>query len=127
MRFYNLFILIFFSGTYIFSQKNVTAEEFFLICDTSNQAVILDVRMYDKFANERISGAVYAGEKEVLLNLLNGYDKKSLFLIYCQRGERSKAVLKILKDKGYKNTFHLQNGFIDWKKKGFPVDKDNID
>jgi hydroxyacylglutathione hydrolase len=88
---------------------------------------VLDVRIYEAFAKDRIPGAVYAGEKKVLLDLVNDFDKDIPLLIYCEYGERSEVVIKILKKRGFTNLFHLKKGYEAWRKEGFPVDNNAIE
>lgn len=111
----------------LFSQQNVSGSEFFSILDTCNNAVVLDVRIYEEFVKDRIPGAVYAGEKEVLLDLVKDFEKDIPLLIYCGYGERSETVMKILKKRGFTNLFHLKNGYEEWRKEGFPVDYSPIE
>lgn len=111
----------------LFSQQNIPSSEFHSILDTCNNAVVLDVRIYEEFVKDRIPGAVYAGEKEVLLDLVKDYEKDIPLLIYCDYGERSETVMKILKKRGFTNLFHLKNGYVEWRKDGFPVDYSPIE
>ncbi len=111
----------------VFSQNHLSAEDFFDIMDSTEQVVILDVRIYESFSEARIPGALYAGEKELLLSIVCDYPKEMPLLVYCTYGDRSKTVLKILKKEGFSNVYHLKKGFKDWKEKGFPVDDSEID
>lgn len=118
------FILLIRTGCVpLFSQQNISCSEFFSILDTCNNAVVLDVRIYEEFVKDRIPGAVYAGEKEVLLDLVKDFDKNIPLLIYCEYGERSQTVMKILKKEGFSNLYHLKKGYEEWRKEGFPVDQ----
>ena len=122
-----ILLLFLLTGSVAFSQKNLAAEDFFAFQDSAEQVVVLDVRIHEEFSSERIPGALYAGEKEVLLKLISGYPKELPVLVYCTYGDRSKTVLKILKKEGFLNVYHLKRGFTDWKEKGFPVDDSDID
>jgi hydroxyacylglutathione hydrolase len=118
------FILLIRTGCVpLFSQQNISCSEFFSILDTCNNAVVLDVRIYEEFVKDRIPGAVYAGEKEVLLDLVKDFDKDIPLLIYCEYGDRSETVMKILKKEGFSNLYHLKKGYEEWRKEGFPVDQ----
>ncbi|MBZ4675446.1 MAG: hypothetical protein JG782_65 [Anaerophaga sp.] len=121
------FILLISTGCVpLFCQQNISCSEFFSILDTCNNAVVLDVRIYEEFVKDRIPGAVYAGEKEVLLDLVKDFDKDIPLLIYCEYGERSQTVMKILKKRGFTHLFHLKKGYEEWSEEGFPVDKNPI-
>lgn len=110
-----------------FSQKNLSAFDFFAMQDSTDHVVILDVRIYEKYKEDRIPGALYAGEKSVLMEITEDYDSQIPLLIYCKYGERSKSVISILENEGFKKLYHLKRGYIDWKSKGFPVDNKKID
>ena len=110
-----------------FSQEDLSAEEFFNIQDTTKYAIVLDVRIYEEYEEDRIPGSVYAGEKKILMELIGDYDSATPLLIYCKRGERSKTVIDLLKEEGFIKLYHLKRGYEDWKIKGFPVDNENID
>lgn len=103
-------------------QEELLSSGFYEVLNTSDDVLLLDVRTKQKFLEERIAGAVYAGEKSVLLREIERVENDTKILVYCDYGKRSASVLKILKKKGFSNIFHLDEGFIKWKEKGFPVD-----
>jgi rhodanese-related sulfurtransferase len=111
----------------VFSQENLSAGDFFTVQDTTEQMVLLDVRPYELYQEERIPGAVFAGEEKVLMKLINNYDFSTPVLLYCEIGKRSKKVSIILKKEGFRELYNLEQGFRDWKSKGFPVDNEKID
>lgn len=111
----------------VFSQENLLAHEFFAIQDSQEHVVILDVRICDKYEEDRIPGAIYAGEKEVLMQLIKNYDSTTSVLVYCEIGKRSKEVMKILKKEGFQELYNLKHGYRDWKSKEYPVDNEKLD
>ncbi len=89
--------------------------------------IILDVRLYEDYAESRIKGAVWAGENEALIEILKDVGKEQNIYLYCYEGRaRGKAVIDILLDMEYKNIFFLKGGFNGWVKKGFETDKTKI-
>ena len=89
--------------------------------------IILDVRIYEDYRESRIMGAVWAGKKEVLTEVLKSVDKEQNIYLYCYEGRaRGKAVIDILLEMGYKNIFFLKGGFNGWVKRGFEIDKTKI-
>ena len=120
-----LFILLFpfFAAN---GQKHISSADFYEKMNTHQDYIILDVRLYEEFLEDRIPGAFYAGEKKVLMKLVKDKSKETLMLVYCEYGERSNTVLKILDSKGFQNVYHLENGYLEWKEQGFPVDDTNI-
>ncbi len=120
-------LLFFLINTVVYSQESLSANEFFIIQDSLEQRVILDVRIFEKYKKDRIPEAFYAGEKSILKDLLSEYNYDITLLVYCEYGERSKSVIQLLRKDGFTNLYHLKKGFRDWKRKGFPVDNEKID
>lgn len=84
--------------------------------------ILLDVRIYEEFAESRIANAQWAGTKKVLDSLLMQIDRETPLFIYCDYGDRTKQVSSILKKKKYRYIYDLKGGFDNWIKQGFPVD-----
>lgn len=104
------------------AQKNLSGADFFELMNSGGERVIFDVRIYEKYFEDRIPGAIYAGKKDVLFNVLGEMERSNIVLVYCEIGKRSLEVMKILKEEGFENVFHLEGGYKDWKENGFPVD-----
>ena len=102
--------------------NDVSCAEFYNIMNSEKEAVILDVRIYEEYRQNRIPGAVYAGEKDVLMEVVSDISKETPLLIYCDHGERSLTVCDILMNEGFQNLFHLEEGFQKWRKLDFPMD-----
>ncbi|WP_291856119.1 rhodanese-like domain-containing protein [Marinilabilia sp.] len=111
----------------VFSQENLSAHDFFSIQDSAEQVVVLDVRPYEEYSEERIPGALYAGEKKVLMELIKNYESCIPIFVYCEYGKRSKTVMILLKKQGFERIYNLEAGYKDWKRRGFPVDTEKID
>lgn len=127
MRCLWLYIFLFSFFISASSQKNVTSAEFYELMNNSENVKVLDVRIFEKYAEDRINNAIYVGEKKVLLEFIENIEKENPILLYCDFGERSKAVMKILKRKGFKKIYHLNNGYLEWKENGFPFDDTPIE
>jgi rhodanese-related sulfurtransferase len=108
-------------------QEGMMAAEFYQVMNSDSNVVILDVRVHEKYVEDRIPDAVYAGEKSILMNEIKYLGKEQKILVYCDYGKRSKAVIEILESEGFKNTNHLENGYLMWKKEGFPVDETKLE
>ncbi|MGM0377839.1 MAG: rhodanese-like domain-containing protein [Bacteroidota bacterium] len=105
--------------------ENVSCTRFYEIMNESENAVVLDTRICKEFKTDRIPGALYAGEKKVLLKLVSDMDKDRPLLIYCTYGDRSETVIEILEEEGFKKLYHLEEGLDEWRNQGFPID-DNL-
>ena len=49
--------------------------------------------------------------------------KTKNYLLYCAGGGRSGECLDLMQKNNFKSVAHLQNGFDEWVKKGFEVEK----
>lgn len=119
-------LFLWFSIFYANGQNNISSADFYEKMYDTEAYILLDVRLHEDYVEDRIPGALYAGEKEVLLKLIDDKSKETSIFIYCEYGERSKAVLKILKKKGFKNIYHLENGYLEWREQNFPIDDTKI-
>jgi len=114
-------VLLFLVTSQIFK---ISSSEFYDMLNDCENSVLLDVRIYEDYCESRIPGAIWAGQKVILDSLLKQLDKNSTFFIYCEMGERTKDVVKILRKAKIKNIIELSGGFETWKKENFPVDEE---
>ncbi|MCX6761663.1 MAG: rhodanese-like domain-containing protein [Candidatus Moranbacteria bacterium] len=74
---------------------------------------VLDVRTEKEFLSGAIPGALdldfYAADFSQKLDALN---KNKIYLIYCRTGSRSKAVLSMMKQLGFRYVYELDGGYI---------------
>jgi rhodanese-related sulfurtransferase len=116
-------LLILFSAIQV--QKSIPSD-FYEQMNNCENAILLDARVYAEYCESRISGAIWAGQKVVLDSLLKQLDKEATFFIYCEIGERTKEVVKILKKAKIKHIIELNGGFIAWKNDNFPISEEKI-
>jgi len=48
-------------------------------------------------------------------------DKSAKIVLYCKSGRMSAIAAETLVRLGYTNIFNLKGGFLEWKRKGFPL------
>ncbi len=82
-----------------------------------NQAqygIIVDVRTHEEWQNGIIDGAKCVDFlKENFIHKMDsifGHDKSQKLYLYCRSGNRSFKALKLLKNNGFKNVYHLNGG-----------------
>lgn len=102
--------------------KSVSSEQFKKIVD-SGDVVLVDVRSDSEFSAGHIPGAVNidVNSPDFDIQIREASGGKPL-AIYCRSGRRSKSASIKLKDVGVE-VYELNNGFIEWLQKGFPVKK----
>ncbi len=87
-------------------------------------AVLLDVREAKEFEGGRLPNAVHIPLSELgrrggeLAKL-----KARPVVVYCERGQRSRAAAGALGKLGFTDIHHLTGGFRAWKDAGLPVQK----
>src|SRR4051794_10991879 len=87
------------------------------------KVVVLDVRTPKEFKEGHIPGATNIDfttpdfEKRI-----GNLDKSKAYLVHCASGGRSRKSLPILKKQDLRSIYHLDGGFNNWKKEGFPIE-----
>jgi phage shock protein E len=76
--------------------------------------VLIDVRTYEEFLEQRIPGAKLLPLAEINERHLEMMpDKEATYIIYCRSGNRSVEAILLLKELGYQHLYDL-GGIIDW-------------
>lgn len=96
---------------------DVNVADFASLIDTSQNAVLLDVRTNQEFAAGRIQGAQQlnfydSNFKEDLAKL----DPNVPIFVYCRSGNRSGKAAKMMKELGFKAVYNLEGGIGQWAK-----------
>ena len=105
---------------------SISCDDFNFIMETE-EVLIIDVRLLREFRKERINGAVLASGREALIQILEKINKRTNIMIYCEEGDRSLIAAEIVcKELKFNNVYNLREGIIQWKKKGYPLDKTRI-
>ena len=100
--------------------EDVDAAKFKQLAD-AKKGIVLDVRTPEEVAEGHIANSVnidfYKDDFEQKVKQLS---KDKEIYVYCAAGGRSSDAAKLLQKNGYK-VYNLEDGFEDWKKKGYPV------
>jgi hydroxyacylglutathione hydrolase len=106
--------------------QNINCADFNLFIEEKDP-LILDVRLFKEYRNERIRNSNSATSSESLKMLLSNIDPNTYILVYCSEGDRSKTACEIIcKELNFTYVFNLDKGIDQWKKTGYPVDKSRI-
>lgn len=95
---------------------NLSNQDFKNIMAADKDAVLLDVRTPEEFAEGNIKNSINinvldADFKEKIAKL----DKTKTYLIYCRSGARSARAAQIFCDLNFKKVHNLAHGFMGWK------------
>jgi len=89
---------------------------------SSGHFVILDIRTPEEFSAGKIEGSTnidfYAAD---FREQLDGLDKDTHYLVYCNSGNRSGQALPIFEDLGFSQVDNLSTGITGWYNEGYEV------
>ena len=95
---------------------NLSQEEWAEQLQQDENAFILDVRTEEEVEEGYIPGATvidfYLGAEFV--EELEKLDKSKNYYVYCRSGKRSGQACAIMNSMGFKNTYNLEGGFMNW-------------
>lgn len=93
-----------------------------IIGTSSDDLVILDIRTSEEFAAGKIKDSInidfYAAD---FREQLDGLDKDTHYLVYCNSGNRSGQALPIFEDLGFAEVDNLSTGITGWYNEGYEV------
>lgn len=107
--------------------QSVGAESFSAIAE-NNQAVLVDVRTADEYAEGHLADAVNIDvlKSDFEARVAQAIPAGSSVAIYCRSGNRSKRAAEMLLAKGY-SVIELSVGYNGWVEAGNAVTKEEVD
>jgi rhodanese-related sulfurtransferase len=100
---------------------SLSPYDFYIQLRDQPNVLLLDLRMWEDFETGHIENAQWAGNKAVLDSIVASHNKEEPVFIYCDHGQRTKAVIKLLKKSGYKQIVELEGGLDVWIRQGFTL------
>jgi len=86
------------------------------------EALVVDVRTFQEYAQGRIQGAACIPVDEITLRARELLaDKNKPVLVYCRSGSRSAYAANALQAIGYSKVFNLAGGILAWQKAGLEL------
>ena len=91
--------------------------------DLNKNAIILDVRTTEEYNEKSIPNALLANilEPSEFMNVIEKIEKDLKILVYCRTGIRSERACNILDQLGFKETYNLKVGILEWEKRKKPL------
>jgi rhodanese-related sulfurtransferase len=87
-------------------------------------AVVLDIRTPEEFAEARLAGAVnidfYADDFEDRLAEL---DRGTDYVVYCRTGNRTSTAREIMRQLGFESVHEIDGGIVNWYETGLPIEQ----
>ena len=92
----------------------------------ANNVILLDVRTTEEFMAGHIKGALQANwnNQKEFQERIKYIDKSSGVFVYCAAGSRSTAATTWMLSNGFNQLYELNGGYINWKKKGKPIEEE---
>ena len=97
---------------------NLECEDWVKKTGSYQKPIILDVRTVEEYEEISIPNAVLANilEPNEFMNIVEKFSKKSKIFVYCRSGVRSQKACNILDQLGFKETYNLNGGILEWEK-----------
>ncbi len=86
--------------------------------------IFLDIRTPQEYTTGHIPGAklidFYAPDFE---NQIANLDRNTPYILYCGIGKRSARAFEIMKEMGFTNVYHMEEGIMGWNTNDFPINR----
>jgi rhodanese-related sulfurtransferase len=96
---------------------DLSQEEWSEQLQQDGNAMVLDVRTPEELEEGFIPNATnidfYLGQE--FLAEIEKLDKGKNYYVYCRSGNRSGQACAIMNSRGFKNTYNLAGGFMNWE------------
>ena len=98
---------------------NLECKDWIKNMSSYKESIILDVRTVEEYEEISIPNAVLANilEPNEFMNVVEKFSKKSKIFVYCRSGVRSQKACNILDQLGFKETYNLNGGILEWEKR----------
>ena len=98
--------------------KSITVEELKQKMDRGEKVNLVDVREPHEFAETNIGGRLVPLGKVQTMQVDELEDlKDEEVIVYCRSGRRSMMACLVLDQLGFKDTYNLEGGILDWQEK----------
>ena len=97
--------------------KNILQDEWVSLLEEKSDKIILDVRTPQEYQSGIQPNAINLDifDTERFLSEIDKYDRDKAYFVYCRSGGRSGQACSILESKGFKETYNLIGGMMEWQ------------
>jgi len=105
--------------------KKITHEVLKKMMDSHDDFVLIDARTHEGYDEEHLPGAIPISADHLGEQMVKQYKKNRTIVTYCSgwKCESSTIAAKKLDKYGFTNVLEFKGGLEDWKKAGFPTEK----
>ncbi|MEL6416514.1 MAG: rhodanese-like domain-containing protein [Pseudomonadota bacterium] len=105
-----------------FAAQEVSARQAFQLLQANPSVVILDIRTPREFNGGHIEGSININYFDRnFRNRIAELDPNRTYLMHCAAGGRSDASIRILRNAGLTQVYHMGGGTSEWRREGFPL------
>ncbi|MEO1748792.1 MAG: rhodanese-like domain-containing protein [Pseudomonadota bacterium] len=102
--------------------QEVTAQQAHQLLKSNPDIVVLDIRTGREFRSGHIEGAININYFDRnFRDQIAELDGSKTYIMHCAAGGRSDASIRILRNAGLTNVYHMGGGTSEWKSKGLPL------
>ncbi|MBP2830758.1 rhodanese-like domain-containing protein [Aquimarina sp. U1-2] len=96
--------------------KDITQEEWRALISEDDHYTIVDVRTEEEVEDGYIPEMVHIDIRkgQGFLDEIEQLDKTKNYYVYCRSGARSAQACTLMDQMGFKNTYNLIGGFMNW-------------
>jgi len=99
--------------------ESLSPQEFKSKLESTQGAVVIDVRTPEEMSSGIIDGAINVDYKDSgFAEKINALDKDKTYFIYCLSGKRSSSASELMEDAGFKEVYTLKDGLQRWTREG---------
>ncbi|MEM9999558.1 MAG: rhodanese-like domain-containing protein [Pseudomonadota bacterium] len=102
--------------------QEVTAQQAYQLLQSRPDIVVLDIRTEREFRSGHIEGAInidyFSRDFRQRVSELDG---SKTYLMHCAAGGRSDASIRILRNAGLTDVYHMGGGTSQWRRDGLPL------
>jgi len=104
--------------------RYVTPEALQELLASENPPLVIDVRTGGEFVAGRVPGAINIPHTELKRRIPEVRTLASgTVAVYDQVGPRANRAQRMLSEAGFNDILHLEGGYENWKRRGFPVER----
>ncbi len=101
--------------------QNVSVTEFQQKLAAKKNAILLDVRTREEYANGHLQNGTLMDITDANFAAdLGKLDKSKPVFVYCAAGGRSSKAMKTMQAMGFKEVYNMVGGFSAWQASGLP-------
>ena len=97
---------------------NLECKDWIRNISSYKKSIILDVRTVEEYEEISMPNAILANilEPNEVMDVVEKLEKKTKIFVYCRSGIRSQKACNLLDQLGFKETYNLNGGILEWKK-----------